>query len=247
MRYPLLVSFSFSMADRINSNTVSVVTNWPAFMAASRAFPFSDPDATSALRRSPEDRWVKLNSATIFSHWVPLPDPGPPATQQCLSIKTFEELIETWFTDRQWRRRAGWIPWASILNTWSNQHTCRLVVLAFEDEIMLLICSTLPLAASRLALSQSHLKVEQLHFLLIIFSSTAAFLPRPCNYLCNKVAIYNKKSSSFFFFLTFNFHIASFRITSDNKNVLYLSVRTLFVCFLDSNMLHFYKCLACLI
>ena len=60
--------------------------------------PRSEPEATSSLRRSPEERWVKpylskdwcLTSvsfvlcshlATILSHWVPLPQPGPPSTQ----------------------------------------------------------------------------------------------------------------------------------------------------------------------
>lgn len=36
---------------------------------------------TSFLNKSPDDRCVNPYLATILSHWVPLPDPGPPNTQ----------------------------------------------------------------------------------------------------------------------------------------------------------------------
>lgn len=36
---------------------------------------------TSFLSRSPDDKWVNPYLATIFSHCVPFPEPGPPRTQ----------------------------------------------------------------------------------------------------------------------------------------------------------------------
>jgi hypothetical protein len=53
-------------------------TSSPFSIISVSSFPRSDPDATSALSRSPVDRWVKPYFCTILSHWVPLPLPGPP-------------------------------------------------------------------------------------------------------------------------------------------------------------------------
>ena len=47
-------------------------------MMAVISLPRADPDATSARNKSPDDKWVKPYLATIFSHCVPLPLPGPP-------------------------------------------------------------------------------------------------------------------------------------------------------------------------
>ena len=47
-------------------------------MMAVSSLPLAEPEATSALSRSPVDRWVKPYFSTILSHWVPLPLPGPP-------------------------------------------------------------------------------------------------------------------------------------------------------------------------
>jgi hypothetical protein len=52
--------------------------------------PRSEPDCTSLLNRSPVDRWVKPYFATILSHCVPLPDPGPPV---CVKRQRKYQLI----------------------------------------------------------------------------------------------------------------------------------------------------------
>lgn len=65
----------------------SVCTRWlrtrgtssPRSMTAVSCWPRAEPDWTSSRSRSPDDRWVKPYLATIFSHWVPLPEPGPPS------------------------------------------------------------------------------------------------------------------------------------------------------------------------
>jgi len=41
-------------------------------------YPFSEPDAISARRRSQALRWVNPKCLTIFAHWVPFQLPGPP-------------------------------------------------------------------------------------------------------------------------------------------------------------------------
>ena len=49
--------------------------------------PLSDPDDTSALKRSPLDKCVKPYFSTILSHWVPLPLPGPPFLNETKRLK----------------------------------------------------------------------------------------------------------------------------------------------------------------
>ena len=53
-------------------------TRSPFSMMALRRLPRSEPDLTSSLRRSPDDKWQKPKSRTMLAHWVPLPLPGPP-------------------------------------------------------------------------------------------------------------------------------------------------------------------------
>lgn len=60
-------------------------------MVAFSCWPLGEPDATSALSRSPEERWVKPYLATIRSHWVPFPEPGPPATHEEIIIACWIE------------------------------------------------------------------------------------------------------------------------------------------------------------
>ena len=61
-------------------------TSSPFSMMAFSSLPLGEPDATSSRRRSPEDRWVKPYLATILSHCVPLPLPGPPTTNTTLEF-----------------------------------------------------------------------------------------------------------------------------------------------------------------
>lgn len=58
----------------------SMGTSFPSFMICSHCCPSSEPDLTSSRNRSPADKCVWPYFATIFSHWVPLPLPGPPST-----------------------------------------------------------------------------------------------------------------------------------------------------------------------
>jgi hypothetical protein len=51
-------------------------------MIALSSFPRGDPDATSSRNKSPEDRCVKPYFWTMRSHWVPLPQPGPPGNHK---------------------------------------------------------------------------------------------------------------------------------------------------------------------
>lgn len=53
----------------------------------------SEPVFTSARSRSPVERWVNPYLAMIFSHCVPLPEPGPPRIH---TIGFFEESTGAW-------------------------------------------------------------------------------------------------------------------------------------------------------
>lgn len=53
-------------------------TNSPFSIISFKRLPRSDPEATSALSKSPDERWQNPYFSTIRAHWVPLPDPGPP-------------------------------------------------------------------------------------------------------------------------------------------------------------------------
>ena len=81
MRKPLLPSSFLIMASAMRSKTTKRGTKSPFSMTALSCLPISEPDLTSSRRRSPEDKWVNPYLATILSHWVPLPHPGPPKTQ----------------------------------------------------------------------------------------------------------------------------------------------------------------------
>merc|ERR1719158_2133036 len=72
-------------------------TRSPLVMISVSCFPLSDPLWTSALRRSPLDKWVYPYLATILSHCVPLPDPGPPRTQITGSLASFSGVLSIFF------------------------------------------------------------------------------------------------------------------------------------------------------
>ena len=57
-----------SMASARRSRTVARGTSCPDSMIEVRFLPLSEPEATSSLSRSPEERWVKPYLATILSH-----------------------------------------------------------------------------------------------------------------------------------------------------------------------------------
>jgi len=75
-------------AQSQRAETLSVLTSCgtslPSFMTLSSCCPVAEPDLTSSRSRSPADRWVSLYLATMRSHWVPLPLPGPPSTKMIL-------------------------------------------------------------------------------------------------------------------------------------------------------------------
>ena len=53
-------------------------TRSPFAMIAFISSALSDPELTSALNKSPVDKWQKPYFSTIFAHCVPFPLPGPP-------------------------------------------------------------------------------------------------------------------------------------------------------------------------
>lgn len=57
---------------------LTVGTRAPSFIIFTNSCPRSDPVFTSSLSKSPVEICVKLYLATILSHKVPLPLPGPP-------------------------------------------------------------------------------------------------------------------------------------------------------------------------
>ena len=68
-------------------------TGIPWLMIWKSCFPLSLPPSTSFFRRSPLERWVKPYFATMLSHWVPLPDPGPPNTWLCKIDNSWKNLV----------------------------------------------------------------------------------------------------------------------------------------------------------
>ena len=68
-------------------------TNAPLSMIAVSSFPLSDPEATSALSKSPVDKCVYPYFCTIFSHCVPFPLPGPPVMGKQCSFFNEREII----------------------------------------------------------------------------------------------------------------------------------------------------------
>lgn len=87
-------------------NLCTIGTSSPFSIISTKFFPLGDPDLTSALRRSPVDRWVKPYFWTIFSHCVPFPEPGPPKIQinlfltyRYLEHQTYFQLsLEIWWS-----------------------------------------------------------------------------------------------------------------------------------------------------
>ena len=69
------------MALRSRPTVVSDATILPSSITRAILRPSSEPERTSALSRSPADRWTMPYDSTSFSHWVPLPLPGPPMTK----------------------------------------------------------------------------------------------------------------------------------------------------------------------
>ena len=59
-------------------NSLTRDTSSPFSIISFNCLPRSDPEATSALRRSPDERWQNPYFSTMREHCVPLPEPGPP-------------------------------------------------------------------------------------------------------------------------------------------------------------------------
>lgn len=57
---------------------LTVGTRAPSFIIFTNSCPRTDPLLTSSLSKSPVEIWVNSYLATILSHKVPLPLPGPP-------------------------------------------------------------------------------------------------------------------------------------------------------------------------
>ena len=57
---------------------VTIGTSWPAFIISVAFLLISLSDLTASLNKSPVLRCVNPYLATILSHWVPFPHPGPP-------------------------------------------------------------------------------------------------------------------------------------------------------------------------
>lgn len=53
----------------------------PSFIIYCTFLLYSVPFNNSYLKRSPEEIWVKENSSTNLSHYVPFPEAGPPITK----------------------------------------------------------------------------------------------------------------------------------------------------------------------
>uniref|UniRef100_A0A6B0UQ15 Putative secreted protein n=1 Tax=Ixodes ricinus TaxID=34613 RepID=A0A6B0UQ15_IXORI len=89
------------MASLSNWRTTSKGTRSPFFMISLISLPLSVPACTSSRRRSPDEMCVKSYFFTIFMHWVPLPDPGPPKTNttgtSTLSGSFMSSLLLTWW------------------------------------------------------------------------------------------------------------------------------------------------------
>lgn len=69
------------MACSNRPSTSSFGTKSPRFIISANCLPLSVPAVTSARNKSPVLKWLNLYFSTIFSHWVPLPLPGPPKIQ----------------------------------------------------------------------------------------------------------------------------------------------------------------------
>mmetsp|Transcript_52045 Transcript_52045/g.110589 ORF Transcript_52045/g.110589 Transcript_52045/m.110589 type:complete len:280 (-) Transcript_52045:343-1182(-) len=65
-------------------------TRPPLFIISSACLPMGVPAATSALRRSPLDRWTIPHSLTSRSLRRPLPEPGPPTNKIILAGRPFK-------------------------------------------------------------------------------------------------------------------------------------------------------------
>lgn len=88
IRKPVELS-TFNIAAERSSRTASLLTKSPFFMVSWSSRPLAEPEATSARSRSPVDKCENLYFATMRSHCVPFPQPGPPRTQM---IGTFESM-----------------------------------------------------------------------------------------------------------------------------------------------------------
>eukprot|EP00967_Tisochrysis_lutea_P149251 scaffold286628_cov32-Tisochrysis_lutea.AAC.1 len=68
----------FAMAAWSSLTVVEDATIFPSAITLAMASPASEPDATSARRRSPAERCVASKRSISRAHCVPLPEPGPP-------------------------------------------------------------------------------------------------------------------------------------------------------------------------
>ena len=80
-------------------------TSSPFSMIAVNCFPLSEPDPTSSRSRSPEERWVNPYLATILSHWVPFPHPGPPRTQTIGSFASWRGVLSMLALSTAWNKK----------------------------------------------------------------------------------------------------------------------------------------------
>lgn len=81
--------WTFPMAAASSSSTTSLLTSPPFDIVSWSSLPLGEPEATSARSKSPVDKCENLYLATMRSHCVPLPQPGPPSTQM---IGTLESI-----------------------------------------------------------------------------------------------------------------------------------------------------------
>ena len=68
------------------NKTHFIGTNSPRTMMAFNFSPSSDPDATSSLNKSPDEMCFNAKAVFMRSHCVPLPHPGPPTTNNTVTL-----------------------------------------------------------------------------------------------------------------------------------------------------------------
>lgn len=149
------VDFStLAIAAARSSRTTSLLTSPPFDIVSWSSLPFGDPEATSARNKSPVDKWENLYLATILSHCVPFPQPGPPRTQM---IGTFESMT--------WKNRCKLIS----INLITNQQKAHQVWFSLS-----VVCFDLTLIASLLY------PIMQSEFYVVLMVLTTSKLTDDC-------------------------------------------------------------------
>lgn len=80
LAHPVRMATGGGTATAAGTRRLTRGTSSPFSMMACSFLPRSEPELTSARSRSPVERWVYPYFCTIFSHCVPFPEPGPPAS-----------------------------------------------------------------------------------------------------------------------------------------------------------------------